>query len=87
MRALRDLGQASLPLYIYHHVVGYWLFLLLGWTEGHSWRGEYGVFSPLWASILLCVLLATMLFAARGWLAWRAAHDSQRTVASDAKNG
>ena len=45
VRALRYLGQASLVLYVYHHLVRYRLFWLPGWTGKHTWHGEYGVFS------------------------------------------
>jgi uncharacterized membrane protein len=82
VHALRDLGQTSLLLYVYHHLVGYRLFWLLGWTKGRSWRGEYGVFSPLWTGVLLCVLLASMLFVARRWLVWQASRRASLTVAS-----
>jgi len=74
-------------LYVYHHLVGYRLFWLLGWTRGRSWRGEYGVFSPLRAGVLLCVLLASMLPIARWWLAWRTPHRTSQTVASETESG
>jgi uncharacterized membrane protein len=66
--ALRDMGRTSLLLYVYHHLVGYRLFWVLGWTGGRSWRAQYGVFSPLWATVWLIALLISMRLVARLWL-------------------
>ena len=70
-RALRDMGQASLMLYVLHHLVGYRLFWMFGWVRGRSWRGQYGVFGPLEATALFVGLVGLMWAAARVWLRWR----------------
>ena len=68
VRALRDMGTASLMLYFLHHLVGYRLFWLLGWVTGRSWRGEYGVFGPAAASGLFLALVGFLLAATHYWL-------------------
>lgn len=72
MRSLRDMGATSLMLYVFHHLVGYRVFWLLGWVRGRSSRGEYGVFDPVGATACLVGLLGLMALAAPLWLRWRA---------------
>ncbi len=66
--ALQDMGRASLMLYVFHHLIAYRLFLLFGWVTGRSWRGEYGIFTPLQAGVMFVVLILLMVFATRWWL-------------------
>ncbi len=69
--ALQIMGRASLMIYVFHHLIGYRLFWLLGWVGGRSWRGEYGVFSPLQAAGLLLALVLVIVLVSQWWLAQR----------------
>lgn len=69
--ALRDMGLSSLMLYVFHHLIGYRLFWLLGWVNGRSWRGANGVFGPICATLLLGCLLSLMTAAAHLWVSWQ----------------
>jgi len=71
LRALRDMGVASLLVYFLHHLVAYRFFWALGWVTGRSWRGDYGLFSPSGATALFVLLTGLMLVAARIWIRWR----------------
>ena len=68
--ALRDMGVASLMLYVVHHLIGYRLFWLIGWVSGRSWRSEYGIFGPITATLLLGCLLVMLLIFTRAWIRW-----------------
>jgi uncharacterized membrane protein len=68
---LRDLGLASLMLYVFHHLIGYRLFWLFGWVSGRSWRGEYGVFDPISATGFFSCFLGLMVVAAHVWVRHR----------------
>jgi uncharacterized membrane protein len=71
LRPLAKLGRAAMMVYVVHHLLGFRLFYLFGWVTGHSWLGQYGVFSPGAACLLLVVLLI-VLYALTGlWLVWR----------------
>jgi uncharacterized membrane protein YeiB len=65
------MGQTAMMIYIVHHLLGFRLFYHLGWATGHSWQGQYGVFSPAEACLLLALLLAVLLGLAEAWLIWR----------------
>ena len=71
LRAVCDMGRASLALYVLHHLIGYRLFWLFGWVHGRPWRGQYGVFRPPWATAMLVGLVLLMVWFSRLWLAWR----------------
>jgi uncharacterized membrane protein YeiB len=71
IRALSEMGRTSLMLYVLHHLIGYRLFWLFGWVNGRSWRGEYGIFSPAAATVLLLVLIGLMIASGHLWLEWR----------------
>jgi uncharacterized membrane protein len=63
LRTLQSMGKSSLMLYSFHLLVGYRFFYLLGWVKGRSWRGEYGLFSPITATFLLVGMILAMLAA------------------------
>lgn len=65
---IRDMGLAALMVYVLHHLVGYRLFWLLGWVSGRSWRGEFGVFSPLAATLLFAGMLVLLTLVTHFWL-------------------
>lgn len=69
---LRDMGQETLFLYVLHHLIGFRLFYLLGWVNGRSWYGQYGVFSVPQATLLLIMLWVGMYLASRAWSRWKA---------------
>jgi uncharacterized membrane protein len=71
LRPLAVMGQTAMMLYIWHQLVGFRLFYHLGWVTGHSWEGQYGVFDPALACLLLAVLLGFLYGMAELWLAWR----------------
>jgi len=71
IRALSEMGRTSLMIYVLHHLVGYRLFRLFGWVGGRSWRGEYGVFSPAAATVLLVILIGLMVASGHLWLGWQ----------------
>ena len=71
VRFLQVMGQTSLMLYVFHHLVGYRLFWLFGWVRGRSWRGEYGIFTPLQAAWLFLILLILMALFSNWWLKQR----------------
>jgi uncharacterized membrane protein len=71
LRPLARAGQAAMMLYVVHHLLGYRLFSHLGWVTGHSWEGQYGIFGPGAASLLLLVLLASLYGLTELWLMWR----------------
>lgn len=75
---LQVMGRTSLMLYVFHHLVGYRLFYLFGWVHGRSWRGEYGVFTPLQTTGLFLGLFLLMTFVSR-W--WNSRHSSIRKLA------
>jgi uncharacterized membrane protein len=68
---LRDMGLASLMLYVFHHLVCFRLFWIFGWVSGRSWRGEYGLFDPISTTILFSCLLGLMMVAAHAWVRYR----------------
>jgi uncharacterized membrane protein len=70
--ALRNMGMASLAIYVSHHLIGYRLLWLLGWVTGRSWRGEYGVLDPVQATFLFGALMALMIVLSWLWVARRA---------------
>jgi hypothetical protein len=47
------MSRTTLMLYVAHHLLGYRFLQPLGWVTGHTWRGEYGVFtiSLIWVVI------------------------------------
>jgi hypothetical protein len=71
LRWLGVLGYETLFLYVLHHLIGFRLFHLLGWVNGRSWRGQYGIFGVPQATLLLLALLVCMYLLARGRMAWR----------------
>jgi uncharacterized membrane protein len=71
VQTLCQMGRASLVIYVLHYLVGYRLFWLFGWVHGRSWRGQYGVFSPLAATLLSMALLGLMVVSSRLWIQWR----------------
>ena len=71
LRPLVEAGQTAMMLYVVHHVLGYRLFYHIGWVTGHSWEGQYGVFDPGVASVLLLILLICLYGLTRLWLVWR----------------
>lgn len=81
LRILRQMGQASLLIYVLHHIVGYRLFWLAGWVSGRAWRGEYGVMAPLPATALLVGLIGLMAASSYFWLRWRASRPASRRAA------
>ena len=68
---LAKAGQTAMMLYVTHHLLGYRLFYHLGWVSGHSWEGQYGVFDPGMASVLLLILIFCLYGLTRLWLVWR----------------
>ncbi len=65
--ALEEMGKASMMLYVFHHLVGYRLYLLLGWATGRSFQGQYGLFGPAVTTLLFAVMVALMTTAAYLW--------------------
>jgi hypothetical protein len=68
---LRILGSETLLLYVFHHLLGYRLFSVMGWVTGRSWHGRYGVFDIPTATMLLLVLCGIMYLVARAWSRWK----------------
>jgi peptidoglycan/LPS O-acetylase OafA/YrhL len=71
LRPLAKLGRAAMMVYVVHHLLGFRLFYLFGWVTGHSWQGQYGVFSPSAACLLLGVLLIVLYGLTGLWLVWQ----------------
>jgi hypothetical protein len=67
MSALHEMGLASLMIYVFHHLIGYRLFWVLGWVTGRSWRGQFGVFSVTQATIIFVIFLGLMIVVAVLW--------------------
>jgi uncharacterized membrane protein len=65
--ALQEMGKASMMLYVFHHLVGYRLYLLLGWASGRSFQGDFGIFGPWVTTLLFVVMVLLMLTAAYLW--------------------
>jgi uncharacterized membrane protein len=68
---LTVLGQTAMMVYIAHHLLGFRLFYHFGWVTGHSWQGQYGIFDPLAACLLLVLLLGILYGLSKLWLIWR----------------
>lgn len=68
---LTVMGQTAMMLYVVHHLLGFRLFYHFGWVTGHSWQGQYGMFDPLAACLLLVLLFGMLYGLAELWLIWR----------------
>jgi hypothetical protein len=71
LHPLTVMGRTAMMIYVMHHVLGFRLFYHMGWVSGHSWMGQYGVFDPASACLLLVLLLGILYGLAELWLIWR----------------
>ncbi|GAB4483245.1 MAG: hypothetical protein Kow00124_32550 [Anaerolineae bacterium] len=61
------LGEVSLMLYVFHHLIGYRMLSLFGVVTGRAWRGEYGTLTPAAALAGVALMAVLCLLVAGPW--------------------